>query len=486
MKKQRGTTLVELMLTLSLMGIIAVSSVAVRNSQMDVDIAKALGLKLLEYNTAVQSYISTNPDIDAPVTKTGTAWLKDASCAGGTSSHPYLPCEFPDFMLHNESNFGHVRLTTTLTKGGVAGENYINADTKTTPIYQNHVQRSDLAGVAAIIAASGRSAADSPALMGTNASYGSHPLSAVVTMNATNNPAGDSWLRTDGANTMKANLVFDAALAVSQRAINNVSNIQSHESEKLSIASESGESEHLIEADRVASQSGSSSFDITPTSAKTAVGSASFEVRSGQISTQSGSSLSEVNPSSIVSKSGSVSSREILSDKVVAKVGSTSVEVDSEKVSTKGSHQFTGAVAIGQDSDVDFGILWEDPESVYATVRAAIEGDVKLNNGTLYLSDHIMTNGRIHTDGDIHVDHFMSDEKHPSEGTSDSIWVVTPGGLSIINHLNVTGSLTLNQNLTSGNDCHDSWGMMGSETDGTLMTCWAGNWRRVSVFTEDE
>lgn len=481
MKNQKGTTLVELMLTLSLMGIIAVSSFSGRSNEMDVVMAKGFGSKLLEYNTAVQSYISTNPNLSYPVTRTGSAWLKHTSCTGGLSSHPYLPCEFPDFISHSESSFGDVIFTTALTRTTVSGQHFISASTETTPLHHNYVQRADLAGVSAIIAASGRAITDSPALMTTNASYGSDPFTAKVTMTASNTPSSDTWLRTDGANTMKANLIFDTGIPADQREIHHVSTIQSHGTEKLSIQSESSNSEFTVEPNKVSSKSGSSLFEVNPTRAITTVGTAALEVGSGKVVNRVGTSSSEVNSTRVISKVGSNSSIDISSSSISNRVGSTAIEINSSKVSTMGDHQIRGIASVNRNGSTAISEIRDDPNPAISDIRLAANGNMTISAGSL-LGSSIITEGTVHTNGDVHVDGFFSHDVHPNVHEL-SFWRVMPGDHTQLNNVNIRGNFILERRDSPNGFCSRA-GALGTDSAGALMSCHNNSWRKIKIHAD--
>ncbi|WP_162948995.1 shufflon system plasmid conjugative transfer pilus tip adhesin PilV [Pseudomonas sp. Leaf58] len=123
----------------------------------------------------------------------------------------------------------------------------MSATTTTTPfkILKNRdlQVRSDLSGIAAMTAAAGsginydQNAAATAVT--SDASYSSNPITAQITMVASNSADNDIWLRTDGGNQMHAPLRFDSAID-GNREIIGVSRIQNLSAQILHLGSPSG------------------------------------------------------------------------------------------------------------------------------------------------------------------------------------------------------------------------------------------------------
>lgn len=226
-KLQSGFTLLEMLFVLG----IATSMAVLRIADMRVDVeqnkAKRLGVEIYQYNNAVRSYISdhigatTDP---AP----GVDWLKSAAC-GGSAAKDYLPCGFPETVT-----FG-VGFDTNIY---VDGSGFTVAETVVDPVIDDDGTRSDLSGLAALIAAGGGVNYMLPVFAATDARFSSDRETATITMTASTNANTDAWLRTDGANDMDNNVVFNAASPQSQREIQNVSRISALAAESLLIDSE--------------------------------------------------------------------------------------------------------------------------------------------------------------------------------------------------------------------------------------------------------
>jgi prepilin-type N-terminal cleavage/methylation domain-containing protein len=225
-KKQSGFTLLELMLVLGLIAVGVMLEFESKQVEMQQMQARVAGGLLFEYNNAVRSWISSNPDANA-ATNVGSGWLKPTSC-GGTSSVQYLRCSFPDSSTASPIPQGRLALQSITAITGTAPNKRVTVTTTTSPFLNTeNVVRSDLSGLAAIVAAAGATSSSSPAMMATDGQVKSSPLTGAITMVASNNAANDVWLRTDGSNTMNSNLTFNASKAANLREIHNISRLYS-------------------------------------------------------------------------------------------------------------------------------------------------------------------------------------------------------------------------------------------------------------------
>jgi prepilin-type N-terminal cleavage/methylation domain-containing protein len=219
-RNQRGVTLLELMMVIGLLAIATLLAFYDKQADFEQAQARSVGGLLYQYNNAVRASLAQDSAI-AVGTRTGSAWLKNTTCGGTLPvNKEFLPCTFPDANAANPIKYGALNLTTVITATGAAPARKITATTTTSPftIYRNTtpIQRSDLAGMAAISAAaalgtgytSGAGGAV-PFTATTDSSYKSNALDARITMVARNVSAGDVWLRTDGGNSMHASLKFD-------------------------------------------------------------------------------------------------------------------------------------------------------------------------------------------------------------------------------------------------------------------------------------
>lgn len=222
-KKQRGVTLIELILVIGLISFMTVLSFAEKQAEMDNRQAVATGALLAQYNNAIRSWVSDNPNA-ASVTRSGSAWLKPTSC-GGSSAVEYLSCNFPDATPANPIKFGRLSIASVITATGSSPNRVVRVVTETSPFTLSNGLRADLSGLAAISAAASVVQGSTP-VSGTEGSFRSNPLTAAVTMVASNNASTDAWLRTDGSNTMNNNLRFKPESSEGMRQIENVSRLQ--------------------------------------------------------------------------------------------------------------------------------------------------------------------------------------------------------------------------------------------------------------------
>lgn len=242
-KNQRGVTLIEMILVIGLIAVATVVAFFEKRLEMEQTRARATGVLLFEYNNAVRSWLSQNLGSNG-VMPQGTAWLKHTSCPGGGSAFAYLPCDFPDATLANPIRFGNLTLESTVVSVGV-GPTTKTTVTTTTSSFQvqdgnDYLMRSDLAGLAAIVAAAGGVNNVTPMLASTDGSFSSDPATARITMTAGNSGEDDQWLRTDGSNTMNNNIVFKSTSPASMRELTNASRIQNLAGEALFIGNLNG------------------------------------------------------------------------------------------------------------------------------------------------------------------------------------------------------------------------------------------------------
>lgn len=241
--KQRGVTLIEMMLVIGIMAVITVISFFEKRLDMEQTQARTTGVLLFEYNNAVRSWVSMNVGAPSGLRPEGTAWLKEASC-GGTSSIAYLPCSFPDMTSASPVRFGQTSITSNVVTTGVA-PNQVTTVTSTTSSFRvlagnTTVLRTDLGGLAALIAAAGGANNLSPTLASTDGSVNSNPATGIITLVASNNGASDAWLRTDGSNTMNSNITYRSTNPANLRTLTNVSRIQALTTEALYLGGAGG------------------------------------------------------------------------------------------------------------------------------------------------------------------------------------------------------------------------------------------------------
>lgn len=248
--RQRGATLLELILVMGLVSLGTVLAFEARQADFEQQQARVVGTQLSTYNNAVRNYIAKNPDVGSSV-KSGSAWLKNTTCGGPfAKGQEFLSCDFPSATVANPINFGTLALTTQIDTTGSFPNKRVTATTTTGSFSLAHAGaleiRSDLAGIAALTAASSTltgvqssSAGLTPYGAATDARFRSNPQDAKITMTASNIAEQDVWLRTDGANRMHAPLRFDGASA-SSRTIEGASRIQNLAGEILYLGTPTG------------------------------------------------------------------------------------------------------------------------------------------------------------------------------------------------------------------------------------------------------
>lgn len=239
MRHQRGFTLIELTLAVGLLAFGTLLSFQGKLIDLQQKQAEESGQYLLQYNNAVREWVSAN--IGAPAaTKIGSAWLKSTSCPGGLSAVAYLPCYFPNATVASPIPGGALNLTTTITSTGTAPNLITVATTVTSPYKVKGSQvRSDLSGLAALTATSGSQNTD-PTGGSVDGTIKSTVSTGVITLVASNSGATDPWLRTDGSNTMNANLAFTSTAASNMREIQGVSRLQNAAVSALTIGNSGG------------------------------------------------------------------------------------------------------------------------------------------------------------------------------------------------------------------------------------------------------
>lgn len=241
--RQKGFTLIEMILVIGLMAVATMISFYEKKLDMEQTQARITGVQLYEYNNAVRAWISQNVGAASGAKPTGTAWLKSTTC-GGTSSIGYLPCTFPDMDAATPVRFGQIQISSSVATTGVTPNQTTVVTTTTTPFRvvtgSTTNLRTDLAGLAAVVAAAGGVNSLSPMLASTDGSVSSNPSTGVITMQASNNGASDAWLRTDGSNTMNSNITYKATNPANLRTLTNVSRVQALTSEILYLGNANG------------------------------------------------------------------------------------------------------------------------------------------------------------------------------------------------------------------------------------------------------
>ena len=209
--RERGFTLIELMIALVVAMIAATSYLTYEMRGWEQDDARRLGAQIGQVSNAIQSYLVVNnssirngldPNVVLNTPVSGFAWLKHTSCGGGAGAH-YIPCQFPDQLFLGVTS----ETVVTLEAGGTLAATTTYAD-----VTKGGDVRPDLAGIALTVAA-GKVATDA----GHQTAFTDYSQSVIDGTNAQivavagSNTGLDTWLRIDGGNQMRGNLRFEAA-----------------------------------------------------------------------------------------------------------------------------------------------------------------------------------------------------------------------------------------------------------------------------------
>lgn len=267
---QYGFTLMEMMLVIALIAIVSIGVIQEQQRQLDFAAARSLGKQMATYNNAVRSYIATfggqitvgNVPAELTGNKVGVDWLKSATCnVAFTADKDYLPCSFLQDTA-GLTRFGQLQFESYLdarwdagTEAGVVDVYTVMVDPATgdgLSVRGNPAPA--LSGIATLMVEGIAQLANSPIWVATDGeavfclTAASRPgvcdaavlptptySAAKMVMVARNNAATDSWLRTDGGNTMGADLSFDDTLPFANRDIVNVGRIFSTTGEGIQL-----------------------------------------------------------------------------------------------------------------------------------------------------------------------------------------------------------------------------------------------------------
>lgn len=238
-RHQHGFALLSLLLALALGGALLYGYYEFVHRQRHLDDAKALALRLVQYNAAVAQRILDEAHTFGAGTWTGVAWLQNAThCTGGTytppTTHPdrtYLPCDFParwPYSLGPRSvgtNTGSAQeVTTTLVDFGT-----------TTPALPE-IGGQDHQVAAARVVAHARTILSANVIHQDIALHpvGTLPPTEIRALASTIGAAPELYLRVDGTNEMEADLTFDVPAAPAAR--HDVLNVRDIASERGGIA----------------------------------------------------------------------------------------------------------------------------------------------------------------------------------------------------------------------------------------------------------
>lgn len=233
-KRQGGYTLLEMSVVIALLSVLAVTQIEKDIQDIEYSGARSTGMEIYQYSNAVRNWITGNPGISGGFI--GTNWLKDsATCAGGTASQEYLPCNF-----RNETNYGKLTYATNIVIVGTPPAHTATATTTMSAFVLDDI-RPDLSGLAAITAAGGYSYDLMTAMATTSSTFTSDPDTAVITIQTTSAGVSDPWLRIDGGNSMVADVKFSNANP-NEREITGVSRLFNLAGQSLKLGNGGGAS----------------------------------------------------------------------------------------------------------------------------------------------------------------------------------------------------------------------------------------------------
>lgn len=220
MRSKKGFTLIELGISMGIMGSLAVVGAQDEQFETTQVEARILGNEIFQYNAAVSRYIAANAGDGTVVgTRVGSDWLKGSSCSGGLASEDFLAC---DLIPDNRTLKYHSQPRTTISYS-------VDGDMSARTVWDTIVGESGkpdsmVMGTAALVASGNyisqyddvASGYQSPTVycpdLGTvSASIsvicGANRNAIVSTANVTSTV--EPWLRTDHANTMRHAIEFD-------------------------------------------------------------------------------------------------------------------------------------------------------------------------------------------------------------------------------------------------------------------------------------
>ena len=265
--RQQGFTLIELIMVIGIMVVIAIIQFQEQTLRTEQQRARALGGELLQYNNAVRNYISYYSGVSGSAafagTKTGVNWLKSTSCGGQipdvVNKAGFIGCDYLS-DTGGLTSYGRMSFTTTLTTP-VANQTMTGVTVMSELKLRNR-SRGDLAGLAALVAAGASTTEGDPLQIVTDArvyyciteskTECSGNLSRIV-MRASSDSNNDTWLRTDGGNTMNNPITFNSDTDTANRQIRNVARIFNNDLQALTLGDRGGAastaSDVIVDAD---------------------------------------------------------------------------------------------------------------------------------------------------------------------------------------------------------------------------------------------
>lgn len=217
---RKGFTLIELGITMGIMGSLALVNVQEDKFETSQLNAQALGKEIFQYNAAVSRYLAANAgDSSIADVHSGSDWLKGADCSGGVASEDFLAC---DLIPENRTLQFGAQPRTTIT---YSADGNLSARTVWDTIVGAQGNPDGMVMGVAALSASGNTISqyddaagayqsptvycpDLPTISSTISSICDTDRNAIIsTVNVTSTV--EPWLRTDHANAMRHVIEFD-------------------------------------------------------------------------------------------------------------------------------------------------------------------------------------------------------------------------------------------------------------------------------------
>jgi prepilin-type N-terminal cleavage/methylation domain-containing protein len=252
-KKQQGFTLLEIMMVTIIAAVLAMIAFQEATLQAEQQRARALGGELLKFNNGVRDYVSYYAGDAAYAskvgTKTGVNWLKSTTCGGEipktVANDGFVPCAFLEDS-NQLTSYGRLTFTTEVT---TSAPHILNTKTTMSELKIAKKVRGDLSGLAAIVAGSASQLSFTPTIRTTDGTARFCITEKVaqcqgslgrILMFTSNDASDDTWLRTDGSNTMNNNIKFLAGNPDESREIQNISKLYNVGGPLLTLGNKTG------------------------------------------------------------------------------------------------------------------------------------------------------------------------------------------------------------------------------------------------------
>lgn len=202
---------------IAIISILALSASQLAYQVLLSNYAKVAGKDSAQIAESLRSFISRNPTA-ATATYSDLNFLRNVTCTvPGTATEDYYPCDFKQTI--GVGTLRNSPYAINLTNLGAT----IEAELVIGPITVNGSARPDLSGEMALAINTADVKFFAPESQSTFLEVENDIATATLTVTTTTAASTDAWLRTDGSNTMNADLTFDSALA--SRSIVDVNNI---------------------------------------------------------------------------------------------------------------------------------------------------------------------------------------------------------------------------------------------------------------------